>query len=141
MEMNDEITIVRHDRGVKSNASDATPILERPPFVDRQAVCLAFIGHLDVERERPLWHWIPMVVDLRHDFITKIRTFAFNFRLRCRNQEAHEGRRLGRLVIRLSELGNLIQLADTGFLVDPIEHHPRDDQDCHPGRCAAKRSC
>src|SRR5262245_12431645 len=50
-----------------------------------------------------------------------------------------EGWRVRSLVLRLAEFGNLIKLADTGSLIDVIEHHTGDDQDGHAEAAAPDR--
>jgi len=43
-EMNDEIAVVRHDRPVEGDGSDAAPIPEGTPLAKRRAVRLPVIG-------------------------------------------------------------------------------------------------
>jgi hypothetical protein len=52
MEVDDEIAVVRKDRPVEGDASDAAPIPKGAPLAERWAVRLPVIGNLDVERER-----------------------------------------------------------------------------------------
>ena len=54
MEMDDEIAVVRNDRAIEGDGSDATPIPEGAALAEERAVRLPIIGDLDVEGERAL---------------------------------------------------------------------------------------
>src|SRR6516165_12563217 len=65
MEMDDEIAVVRNDRPVEGDGSDAAPIPEGAPLAEERAVRLPIIGDLDVEGERALRPGVAAVVNLR----------------------------------------------------------------------------
>src|SRR6266487_684332 len=112
MEMDDEIAIVRNDRPVEGDGSDAAPIPEGAPLAERWAVRLPVIGDLDVEGERALRPGVTAVVDLRHDLVAEIQSRALDSGLAWRHRETHEGRRARGLALRLSGLRNLVELAN-----------------------------
>jgi hypothetical protein len=62
MEVDDEIAVVRNDRPVEGNRSDAAPIPQGAPLPEERAVRLAIIGDLDVEGERALRPGVAAVV-------------------------------------------------------------------------------
>jgi hypothetical protein len=64
MEVDDEIAVVRNDRPVEGDGSDAAPIVEGAPLAERWAVRLPVIGNLNVERERAFRPDVTAVVDL-----------------------------------------------------------------------------
>ena len=74
MEVDDEITVVRNDRPVEGDGSDATPIVEGAPLAERWALRLPVIGNLDVERERAFRSNVAVVVDLRHDLVAEVES-------------------------------------------------------------------
>src|SRR5262245_17482554 len=78
MEMDDEIAVVRNDRAVEGDRSDAAPIPQRAPLAEERAVRLPVIGDLDVEGERALRPGIAAVVDLRHDLVAEIQSRALD---------------------------------------------------------------
>src|SRR5262245_6810927 len=49
MEMDDEIAVVRNDRAVEGDRSDAAPIPQRAPLAEERAVHLPIIGDLRSE--------------------------------------------------------------------------------------------
>src|SRR5262245_48548315 len=49
MEMDDEIAVVRNDRAVEGDGSDAAPIPQRAPLAEERAVRLPVIGDLRSE--------------------------------------------------------------------------------------------
>ena len=63
MEVDNEVAIVRNDRPVEGDGSDAAPIPEGAPLAERRAVRLPVIGKLDVERERAFRPGVAAVVD------------------------------------------------------------------------------
>src|SRR5215813_1176399 len=87
MEMDDEIAIVRNDRLVEGDGSDAAPIAEGAPLAEERAVRLPVIGNLDVERERALRPGVAAVVDLRHDLVAEIQSRALDSGLAWRHRE------------------------------------------------------
>src|SRR5215470_5240043 len=131
MEMDDEIPIVRNDGLIEADGSDAAPIPEGAALAEERAVRLPVIGDLDVEGERALWQSVAAVVDLRHDLVAEIQFRAFDSVLAWRHRETHEGRRAHGLALRLSELRNLVELANARLLVDQAEHDPDDHQERH----------
>src|SRR6516225_4134345 len=86
---------------------------------------------MDDERERALRPGVAAVVDLRHDLVAEIQSRAFDSGVAWRHSETHEGRRARRLSLRLSELRNLVELANARLLVDYAEHDPDDHQERH----------
>src|SRR5215470_19211944 len=78
MEMDDEIAVVRNDRPVEGDGSDAAPIPQRAPLVEERAVRLPVIGDLDVEGERALRPGVAAVVNLRHDLVAEIQSRALD---------------------------------------------------------------
>src|SRR5262245_38818297 len=131
MEMDDEIAVVRNDRAVEGDPSDAAPIPEGAPLAEERAVRLPVIRDLDVEGERALRPGVAAVVDLRHDLVAEIQSRALDSGLAWRHRETHEGRRARRVSLRLSELRNLVELANVRLFVDHAEHHPDDHQERH----------
>src|SRR5215468_8973393 len=131
VEMDDEIAIVRNDRLVEGDGSDAAPIAEGAPLAEERAVRLPVIGNLDVERERAPRPGVAAVVDLRHDLVAEIQSRALDSGLAWRHRETHEGRRARGFALRLSKLSNLVELADRKLLVDQDEHNPDDHQERH----------
>src|SRR5215831_18907737 len=131
MEMDDEIAIVRNDRLVEGDRSDAAPIAEGAPLAEERAVRLPVIGDLDVEGERALWPGVAAVVDLRHDLVAEVQSRALDPWLARRHRKTHEGRRARGLALRLSELRNLVELANARLLVDHAEYDPDDHQERH----------
>jgi hypothetical protein len=65
--MNDEIAVVRNDRPIEGDSSDAAPIPEGTPLAKRRAVRLPVIGDVDVECEHAFRSNIAAIVDLRHE--------------------------------------------------------------------------
>src|SRR4029453_1253077 len=124
-EMNDEIAVVRHDRPVEGNGSDAAPIPEGAPLAERRAARLSVIGNVDVECERAFRSDVAAVVDLRHDLVAEVQSRALYSGLARRHRETHEGWRARRLSLRLSELRNLVELANGRLLIDHPEHDPK----------------
>src|SRR6516164_6660807 len=131
MEMDDEIAVVRNDRPVEGDGSDAAPIPEGAPLAEERAVRLPIIGDLDVEGERALRPGVAAVVNLRHDLVAEVESRALDSGLAWRHRETHEGRRARGLALRLSELRNLVELANARLLVDQDEHNPDDHQERH----------
>src|SRR5215467_4677502 len=131
MEMDDEIAVVRNDRAVEGDSSDAAPIAEDAALAEERAVCLPIIGDLDVEGERALRLGVAAVVDLRHDLVAEIQSRALDSGLAWGHRKTHEGRRARGLALRLSELRNLVELANARLLVDHDEHNPDDHQERH----------
>src|SRR3984893_3906035 len=131
MEMDDEIAVVRHDRPVEGDGSDAAPIPEGTPLAEERAVRLTVIGDLDIERERALRPGVAAIVDLRHDLVAEVHSRALDSGLGRRHRESHEGRRARGLAWRLSELRNLVELANARLVVDQLEHDPDDHQERH----------
>src|SRR6516164_858794 len=131
MEMDDEIAVVRNDRLVEGDGSDAAPIAEGAALAEERAVRLPIIRDLDVEGERALRPGVAAVVDLRHDLVAEVQFRALDPWLARRHRETHEGRRARGLALRLSELRNLVELANAWLLVDHAEHHPDDHQERH----------
>src|SRR5262249_58096579 len=78
MEMDDEIAVVRNDRPVEGDGSDAAPIPEGAPLVKERAVRLPIIGDLDVEGERALRPGVAAVVNLRHDLVAEVESRALD---------------------------------------------------------------
>src|SRR4029453_12260920 len=141
-EMNDEIAVVRHDRPVEGDGSDAAPIPEGTPLAKRRAVRLPVIGDVDVECEHAFRSNIAAIVDLRHDLVAEIQSAALDSGLARRDRETHKGRCACGLSWRLSELRNLVELAYGRLLVDYPEHNPEDHQDrqaqAAPERCRVR---
>ena len=140
--MNDEIAVVRHDRPVEGDGSDAAPIPEGTPLAKRRAVRLPVIGDVDVECEHAFRSNIAAIVDLRHDLVAEIQSAALDSGLARRHRETHKGRCACGLSWRLSELRNLVELAYGRLLVDYPEHDPEDHQDrqaqAAPERCRVR---
>src|SRR5262245_6946972 len=139
MEMDGEIAVVRNDRPVEGDGSDAAPIPEGAPLVKERAVRLPIIGDLDVEGERALRPGVAAVVNLRHDLVAEIQSRALDSRLAWRHRETHEGRRARGLALRLAELRNLVELTNARLLIDQAEHNPDDHQERHAQTAPQRR--
>src|SRR5262244_1394339 len=100
MEMDDEIAIVRNDRLVEGDGSDAAPVAEGAPLAEERAVRLPVIRDLDVEGERALRPGVAAVVDLRHDLGADVQSRALASGLAWRHRGTHEGRRARGLSLR-----------------------------------------
>src|SRR6516165_5538455 len=87
MEMDDEIAVVRNDRPVEGDGSDAAPIPEGAPLAEERAVRLPIIGDLDVEGERALRPGVAAVVNLRHDLVAEVESRALDSGLAWRHRE------------------------------------------------------
>src|SRR5262245_51258550 len=118
MEVDDAIAVVRNDRPVEGDGSDAAPIAEGAPLAERRAVRLSVIGNLDVERERAFRPDVAAVVDLRHDLVAEVQSRALDSGLVRHHRKAHEGGRARGLALRLSELRNLIELPYARLLIN-----------------------
>src|SRR5262249_19152194 len=81
--------------------------------------------------ERALRPGVTAVVDLRHDLVAEAQSRALDSGLAWRHGETHEGRRARGLALRLSELRNLVELANARLLVAHAEHTPDDHQERH----------
>src|SRR6266487_1876494 len=138
-EMDDEIAIIRNNRLVEGDDSDAAPIPEGAPLAEWRAVRLPVIGNVDVESERALRSDVAPVVDLRHDLVAEIQSRALDSGLTRRHRETHEGRCARGLSLRLSELCNLVELAYGRLLVDHSEHDPEDRQNRHTQAAPQRR--
>src|SRR6266446_152251 len=139
MEMDDEVAIVRNDRPVEADGTDVAPISEGALLAEERAVRLPVIGDLDVESERALGPGVAAVVDLRHDLVAEVQSRALDSGLGRRHRETHEGRRARWLAWRLSELRNLVELANARLVVDQLEHDPDDHQQRHAQAAPQRR--
>src|SRR5262245_29972113 len=114
-------------------------MLEGAPLAECRATRLPVIGNVDIERERAFRPDVAAVVDLRHDLVAEIQSRARDSGLGRRHRETHEGRRARGLAWRLSELRNLVELANARLLVDPVEHKADDHQQRHAQAAPQRR--
>src|SRR5262249_9151247 len=131
MEMDDEIAVVRNDRPVEGDGSDAAPIPQRAPLTEERAVRLPVIGDLDVEGERALRPGVAAVVDLRHALVAETVSRALDSGLSRRPGEPDEGGRGGGFALRLFDLCNLVERANARFFVAKNKDTPDDHKERH----------
>jgi hypothetical protein len=128
IEMNDKVAVVGNDGVVEDQLADTAPILEGSPHETQDVTRRPFIRHFDVKGELAFWNGIAHVENLRHDFVAEIQVFTFDPGLIGRDEEAHEHRRLRGFVLSFTKLGNLVDLAHGGVLVDDGKNNTRDGQ-------------
>ena len=88
IEVDDRVSVVGDDSVVEHQLPDVLPVLERAPLAERGAGGRAFVGYLDVERQRALRHGIARVEDVRHHLVAEIERVPWNHRLRERRRRA-----------------------------------------------------
>jgi hypothetical protein len=76
IKVDDEVAIVGCHRFTEYESADTPPIGEAAPLKEYRALGRAFVRYLDLKRQAARWRGIASVVDLRHDFIAKIQSFA-----------------------------------------------------------------
>ena len=98
----------------------------------------AAIGGLDAEGERALRHRVAAIVDLRHDLVAEIEIIAHDHRLLGHDGQLHELRRARRLIRRLGQLRDLIDLPERRLFVGKLQRDAGGHQHRH-AEAAAKQ--
>lgn len=128
IEMNDKVAVAGSDGVVEGQLADTAPILEGSPHETQDVTRRPFIRDFDVKGELAFGNGIARVENLRHDFVAEIQVFTFDPGLIGRYEQAHERGRPREFVLSFAKLGNLVDLAHGGVLVDEGKNNTRYGQ-------------
>ena len=73
IEVQHRVAVVRRHRVVETSSPIARQF-ENVRRAERRSADLPLVGDLDREPQRPLWHRISAIEDLRQDFVAKSRS-------------------------------------------------------------------